>query len=174
MTGGDKKAIEQLKGRGIVVMPVAQNSNYLMVNFVVNKMVSKEDLQNLLALKDQLVWLKMGNTNLSDSGMAVIAKLEQLTRLSLENTAITDKGLALLTSLKKLLYLNLVGTKVSAAGVTILKDISGLNSIYLYQTNVAKGDYAALQKAFPKTAIDSGGYKVMDLPTDTIIVRSKK
>jgi len=171
---GDIKAIEQLKNKGIVVMPVAQNSNYLMANFVVNKMVSKEDLQNLFALRDQLVWLKMGNTNLSDSGMAVIGKLEQLTRLSIENTAITDKGLTLLKSLRKLLYLNLVGTKVTVTGVTTLKDIPGLSSIYLYQTNVAKGDYAALQKAFPKTTIDSGGYKVMDLPTDTIIVRSKR
>ena len=171
---GDIKAIEQLKNKGIVVMPVAQNSNYLMANFVVNKMVSKEDLQNLFALRDQLVWLKMGNTNLSDSGMAVIGKLEQLTRLSIENTAITDKGLTLLKPLRKLLYLNLVGTKVTVTGVTTLKDIPGLSSIYLYQTNVAKGDYAALQKAFPKTTIDSGGYKVMDLPTDTIIVRSKQ
>lgn len=171
---GDAKAIEQLKSRGIVVMPVAQNSNYLMANFVVNKIVSSEDLQNLSALKDQLVWLKMGNTNLSDSGLAIIAKLNQLTRLSLENTAITDKGLSLLKSLNKLLYLNLVGTKVTAAGVTTLKEMPALNSIYLYQTNVAKSDYPILQKAFPKTTIDSGGYKVMDLPTDTIIVRSKK
>jgi len=171
---GDAKAMEQLKSKGIVVMPVAQNSNYLMANFVVNKRVSAEDLQNLLVLKDQLVWLKMGNTNLSDSGMMVIAKLEQLTRLSIENTPVTDKGLVLLKLLKKLIYLNLVGTKVTAAGVTVLKDLPALNSIYLYQSNVAKGDYAALQKTFPKTTIDSGGYKVMDLPTDTIIVRSKK
>jgi hypothetical protein len=76
--------------------------------------------------------------------------------------------------LKKLLYLNLVGTKVTAAGVTALKYNPGLSSIYLYQTNVAKKDYVALQRAFPKTKLDSGGYKVIDLPTDTIIVRSKK
>jgi uncharacterized membrane protein len=171
---GDSKAIEQLKSKGIVVMPVARNSNYLMVNFVVNKMVGREDLQNLSALKDQLVWLKMGNTNLSDSGMAVIAKLEQLTRLGIENTSITDKGLALLKGLNKLLYLNLVGTKVTVEGVMALKDIAGLHSIYLYQTNVEKGDYATLQKTFPRSTIDSGGYKVSDLPTDTIIVRSKK
>lgn len=169
---GDEKAMKQLRSRGVIVLPVAQNSNYLMANFVVSRMVSKEDLQNLTALKDQLVWLKIGNTTISDNGMADIAKLEQLTRLSIENTAITDKGVSLLSSLKKLVYLNLVGTKVTAAGVTALKNIATLKSIYLYQSNVVKADFMTLQKAFPKAILDSGGYKVMTLPTDTIIVRS--
>jgi hypothetical protein len=169
---GDAKAMEQLKNRGIIILPVAQNSNYLMANFVIVRKLSKDDLESLLALKDQLLWLKMGNTDLSDSALQVIAKLEQLTRLSIENTAVTDKGISLLGSLKKLVYVNLVGTKVTGAGVMALKELPALQSIYLYQTNVAKADFSALQKAFPKASIDSGGYKVMSLPTDTIIVKS--
>lgn len=171
---GDATAIQQLRNRGIVVLPVAQNSNYLMVNYVGNNTVSRADLGYLSMLKHQLVWLKMGNTNLSDTGLSIIATFEKVTRLSIENTPVTDKGIIMLRSLKNLIYLNLVGTKVTAAGVTVLKELPKLNSIYLYQTNVAKTDYATLQKIFPKTMIDTGGYKVMELPTDTIIVRSKK
>jgi hypothetical protein len=55
-----------------------------------------------------------------------------------------------------------------------LQSIIGLQSIYLYNTGVNKNDWAVLQKAFPKTEIDIGGYVVPLLATDTIIVKAPK
>jgi Leucine-rich repeat (LRR) protein len=170
----DANIIEKLKDRGIIVLPVVQNNNYLMANFVTDMVVDNEELRLLLALKKQLIWLKLGNTNLSDSNMAAIAQLRNLTRLSLEHTAISDKGVQQLKPLQNLQYLNLVGSKVTAQGVLQLKGLKELHSLFLYQTNVNKADWAALQNIFPETQIDSGGYSVAMLATDTTEVKAKK
>jgi len=92
----------------------------------------------------------------------------------MDHTKITDKGLAHLNALQNLRYLNLVGTAVTAEGVLQLKGLKNLRSIYLYQAAVKKTDWPTLKKAFPKTSIDSGGYTVPFLPTDTMEVKPPK
>jgi hypothetical protein len=52
--------------------------------------------------------------------------------------------------------------------------MKSLHNLYLFQTNVNKAYWAFLQKEFPKTRLDSGGYTVPLLPTDTIVVKAKK
>jgi uncharacterized membrane protein len=170
----DLAVIEKMKARGIVVLPVAQNSHYLEVNFVTDTVINNEDLQLLSSIKKQLIWLKIGYTNLSDANMAAIGQLGNLTRLSLEHTPISDNGLRALQSLVHLQYLNLVGTAVTLQGVLQLKDLKALQSLYLYQTKIDRNDWASIQNAFPKTRIDSGGYTVEMLATDTVIVKVKK
>jgi len=170
----DGSILEKMQQHGLVVLPIAQNSNWLKVNFITDTFVNNEDLQWLLALQKQLIWLKLGYTNLNDTNMAVIAKLKNLTWLSLEYTKITDKGLEAIQSMQNLQYLNLVGTRVTAKGVLKLKNLKSLRSLYLFQTNINKTEWVELQKAFPKTVIDSGGYTVPLLTTDTIIVKAKK
>jgi uncharacterized membrane protein len=170
----DEITLEKLRQHGVVILPVAQNSNYLKASFVVSKLVDKEDLRLLPALKKQLIWLKLGFTNIGDSDIAVISQLTNLTWLSLQHTNITDHGLADIQSLHNLQYLNLVDTKVSVRGILQLKELKSLRSLYLYQTNIDKADWPALRSAFPKTQIDSGGYLVTTLQTDTTLVKVKK
>jgi mono/diheme cytochrome c family protein/uncharacterized membrane protein len=172
--GADKSVMEKMKQRGIVVLPVAQNNNWVMVNLVTDKLVDRELIQWLLALRKQLVWLKLDDTNLSDTSMDEIGQLVNLRRLSLQKTKITDHGLSAIRSLGNLQYLNLVGTEVTAKGILSLKDLKSLQSLYLYQTAVKKTEWPVLEKAFPKTRIDSGGYRVLELPTDTMLVKVKK
>ncbi|HXB30411.1 MAG TPA: c-type cytochrome domain-containing protein [Puia sp.] len=170
----DHSVIDKLKGRGVVVLPVAQNSNWLKANFITDTVINANDLQSLLGIKKQLIWLKLGDTNMNDSDMKVIAQLKNLMFLNLEHTNITDKGLQEIQSSKNLNYLNLVGTKVTVNGILQLKELKSLKNLYLYQTNVRREDWKLLQDAFPKAQIDSGGYQVPLLPDDTIIVKAKK
>jgi hypothetical protein len=167
-------AIAKLKDIGAVVEPVAQNTNYIFANFVTASNFDDNKMQLLTPLKDQLIDLKLGNTAIGDSALQIIAQLKSLMRLQLDHTKITDKGLAYLKSLQDLRYLNLVGTGVTAQGVMQLKDLKNLQSIYLYQTSVRKSDWAELKRAFPKTVIDSGGYSVPFLATDTMEVKPPK
>ena len=167
-------AIKKLKDIGVVVEPVAQNTNYLSANFVTVTNPGNREIQLLLPLKEQLIELKLGSSSITDSALLVIAQFENLMRLQLDYTKITDKGLANLTALQNLRYLNLVGTAVTEKGVLQLKDLKSLRSIYLYQTMVKKSEWNDLKKAFPKTFIDSGGYTVPFLPTDTIEVKPPK
>jgi len=170
----DEAVLKKLKDTGVVVIPVAQNSNYLVADFITARKLTGKEIELLLPLKKQLVWLKLGNTLTGDSATATIGQFTNLMRLQLEHTNITDKGLHDLSKLKNLRYLNLVGTKVTAAGLMELKDLKNLRSLYLFQTNVIKSDWATLKKFFPKTEIDSGGYSLPFLETDTMTVKPPK
>lgn len=170
----DASVISKLKSWGVVVLPVAQNSNYLQANFISDTLISYDDLQLLLGIKKQLIWLKLGNTNVSASALTTIGQLNKLTRLSLEHTPINDSGLPALTSLNNLQYLNLVGTAVTLKGILQLKNLQLLHSLYLFQTRIRKNELDVVKKAFPKTNIDSGGYAIEKLVTDTMMVKVKK
>src|SRR5687768_5788548 len=101
----------------------------------------------------------------------MVGQFTNLTRLQLDNTLITDKGLGSLLTLNNLQYLNLVATNISAKGVMQLKSLPQLRSVYLYKTGIASTDWVNLRNAFPKTIIDSGGYNVPTLESDTTIVK---
>jgi len=167
----DEKAMAQLRADGIVVLPVAQNSNYLQANFVTDSVVNESDLKLLEKLKKQLVWLRLDNTTLNNNFAIYIGKLNNLTRLNIANTLISDLGVQQFASLKNLRYLNLSGTKVTAAGLMQLKSLPKLKSIYIFETEIKSGDFTTLKKAFTSAVIDSGGYQVNLLVTDTTVVK---
>ncbi|HEX3167460.1 MAG TPA: c-type cytochrome domain-containing protein [Chitinophagaceae bacterium] len=167
----DEKAIQKLKDRGIIVFPVARNSNYLKVNFITVDSITSNDISLLLGIKKQLVWLNLGYKKIHDSLLVPIAQLTNLTRLQLDNTPITDKGLVPFQSLVNLQYLNLVGTKVTAQGMLQLKSLPKLQAIYLYKTFISSSDWPLLKSNFPKVTLDTGGYQVPFLETDTMIVK---
>ncbi len=168
----DAKAVQQLKNKGIIILPVAQNNNYLSANFVTATNVNDKDFELLLPLKKQLVWLKCGDTKITDSALSFIAQCTNLTFLQLDNTSITDKGLEKLSSLQQLQSLNIVGTNITAEGLKALKNLKQLQSIYIYKTKITDGDFAQLQKDFPKVMIDSGGYNVPLFPDDTVVLKA--
>jgi mono/diheme cytochrome c family protein/uncharacterized membrane protein len=166
-----QKDIAALTAKGVLVMPVAQDAHYLSANFVNAIDFSDKDAALLLPLKKQLVWLKMGNTHTGDSALQMVGQCRNLTMLQLNNTAVTDKGLGFLQQLSALQSLNLVGTAVSVQGLEQLKGLQQLQSVYLYKTKVTAKDWAQLKKIFPRATLDSGGYIVKSLPTDTTLVK---
>lgn len=163
----DDEAVNRLKKAGVIVMPVAQNSNYLSASFFTAGPGADSLVKWLEPLKKQLVWLRLDKAAINDETMDNISKLTSLTKLQVNNTAITDKGLAKLQSLEQLQSLNLVGTKITAHGVMQLEKLKKLKNLYLYQTGVNNNEWTLLQKAFPAAQIDSGKYMVPTLPTDT-------
>ena len=167
----DEKALQKLKQKGIVVLPVAQNSNYLTVNFITVDSITYNDIALLLSIKKQLVWLNLSGKKISDTLLAPIGQLVNLTRLQLDNTLITDKGLASLLSLIELQYLNLVGTKVTGNGIKQLKGLPKLQAIYIYKTFITAAERTTIKSNFPNVTLDTGGYYVPILETDTTIVK---
>jgi len=94
--------------------------------------------------------------------------------LYLERTNITNVGIKQLKDLSHLQYINLVGTKITYKGLEQLKGLKKLQQVYLYQTSVTGNDLAALREIFPKVLIDTGGYMVPMLQTDTMLVKPPK
>jgi len=169
----DGNIIRQLKEKNILVLPVSLNSNYVAVNFINDTIVDSNVLQSIGQLSKQLVSLKLSGTNITDDGLKTVAQCKNLIKLFLDDTPVTDNGLKNLGALTNLRYLNLVNTKVTAKGISELKTLPKLRSVYLYKTLVTKQDWPVLQQSFPKTKLDSGGYIVPTLATDTTIVKAK-
>ena len=170
----DEQAIKTLKDMGVVVMPVAINSNYLQVSFVAVPNAGDKELQLLMPLKKQMVWLKLNDTKITDAALPLLAQCSNLSKLELINTAVTDKGLVALAALQQLQVLSIVGTKTTAAGLLPLKNIHTLKSVYFYHTGIKNTDWSTLVKAFPVVQLDSGGYQVPLLQTDTMLVKPPK
>lgn len=167
----DNKILNQLKSKDIIILPIAQNTNYLTVNFVTDSLINEERIQLLLKLKPQLVSLKLANTNINDEALGKIGKLTNLIKLDLSNTTITDKGLLQLSNLVNLQYLNLRGTKISINGILQLKKLKNLLSLYLYNSGFQSKNLLDLKAVFPNTTIDTGRYRLIKLVSDTILVK---
>lgn len=168
------EAIKALKQRGVVVIPVATNSNYLSVNFVSADSVSDKDIALLLPIKDQLAWLKLSDQPISDSVLKTIASCKNLVKLHLDHTNITDAGIKYLSSLNELKVLNCVGTAVTFNGLSELKGLKNLQQLYVYQTKLSGQEWKSLQQLFPSTRIDSGNYVVPTFDSDTTVVTVPK
>ena len=170
----NEKAVNELREKGVIVMPVATGSNYLSANFVTAGSFGDADIKLLAPLKKQLVSVKAGNTKIGDEGLKQLAECRNLISIQLNNTAITDKGLVYLKPLENLQSINLVNTSVSLQGVAALESLKKLEYIYVYKTRITPQDYNQLKRIFPKTIIDTGGYTVPLLPTDTVRLTKPK
>jgi uncharacterized membrane protein len=170
----DDNVIKQLIQKGIVILPVAQNSNYLMATLEQGKLPGKGDMELLIKLKKQLIWLKLNNSTIEKDAFQLLPKLSNVLKLNLSNTNISDNEVEKLQTLDSLHYLNLVGTKVTLQGILPLKKLKSLHSLFLYQTDIAREDFKTLESSFPKTKIDSGNYFVPLLAADTTLVKAKK
>lgn len=168
----DDAAIQKIKALGVIIIPVTVNSNYLSANFITAEF-SDKDVQLLESIKQQLIWLNVGNTKITDSAMQAIGQLSSLTKLYLQNTTVTDRGLAKLSGIQSLQYLNLMGTKATVNGLLQLKGLKDLQQIFLYKSGITASDYQKLKTAFPKAVIDTGNYKLQMLDTDTLLVKPK-
>jgi hypothetical protein len=170
----DNKILDSLKKAGIVVLPVAPNSPYLSANFISLFKVENKDIEKLLPISKQLIWLKLGHSNINDTMMQTIKQLTHLTKLYLNDTQITDGGLANLTALTQLQYLNIVNTSVTTAGLPPLSKLPHLKQLYIYKTLIKPADFPQLSALFPKTLIDTGGYLVPTFASDTSVLKRKK
>jgi hypothetical protein len=141
---------------GLIVLPLSETKNQLEVSAVNVRSFTDAQAAELTNLGEQIVWLKLGETNLSDAGLAQVGKLKNLLKLHLEQTKVTDAGLKYLSGLANLEYLNLYGTSITDAGLAQLAELKNLKTVYLWQTKVTQSGIASLQKARPQLTIVGG------------------
>ena len=148
--------IKKLTDLNVIVMPVSKDQNYLAVNFINARTLDDTKIGLIRNLSEQIVWLKLGSTKITDKSLSDISKLQHLTRLNLEHTAVTDAGIAQLKDLKYLEYLNLFDTQVTDAGIKELAKFKALKKVYCWQTKVTITGVNALKKALPSVEVDMG------------------
>jgi Planctomycete cytochrome C len=148
--------VKKLTDKNVLILPLSKETNLLEASCVNNKEFADVDAKLLENLSNQLVWLKLTNTKITDVSLASVAKLPNLLKLHLDHTAITDKGIDNLINLKNLEYLNLVGTIVSDASLAKIGRVKSLKKLFLWQTKMTKPAVEAFKKSHPNIAVDFG------------------
>lgn len=163
----DPKALAGLRKSGILVLTLEPGKPFLQASLL-NATVPADSAAMLLSsISRQLVWLKADVKGLSDEGCTHLAKLGNLSRLSLAGSSVTDKGLAGLYPLAGLRRLNLSGTAVTEKGIRSIGTKPLLERLYLHGTTVHRDSVRSLAGSFPSARIDTGGYRLPSLPSDT-------
>jgi uncharacterized membrane protein len=148
--------IDALRKVGLIVNTLSQDQNLLEVSAVNAPQFGDKEIALLLPLSQQITWLKLGNTKISDNALKDIAKLKNLTKLHLEHTTVTDKGIAELKSLPHLEYLNMMDTKVGDTGLKTIAGIKGLRSVYIWQSAVTDSGISQTSKQYPALMVVNG------------------
>ena len=88
---------------GIEIRPLSVDAPWLMVSARLQlKQFGDAQLVTLAALGPVIHWLDLGETAVSDAGLAQLSTMSELRRLQLDSTAVTDAGLAALAPLARL------------------------------------------------------------------------
>ena len=151
-----ESTIEDLKKSGAMILPFAQNNNYVEISYINNSKLTDNEAVVISKAPEQTLWLRLSNTQITDKTMAEVAKLTKLTRLHLEQTKVTDNGLYQLNPLVSLEYLNLTGNKITDSGLKNLKSLKNLKKLYLWKTEVTPKGVEELKKSLPNLKIELG------------------
>ncbi len=169
VAAASESAIAALTAKGLKVLPVGANSHYLSVSAFTAGTFGDKDIQLLLPLKAQLIWLDLSGTQISDQSLETLGQLQQLTRLTLKGTSIKGDKLRQLGNCRQLMYLNLSETAVTDAAVVSLKQNKQLQQLYVNQTKVTAATVQQLAKDITGLKIDTGGYRLPVLASDTMV-----
>ena len=107
-----------------------------------NTVLTDRNLDYLVAGLDNLRFLSLAETGITDAGLAHLSRLTDLEELHLDNTSITDQGLDALAALPSLRVLDLKDTAVTDAGLARVKDFATLRGLYLTRTRITDAGLA--------------------------------
>jgi mono/diheme cytochrome c family protein len=130
---------------GIVIRPLSPDGPWLDVSArVAGRKFGDHELDQLGEIAPAVQWLDIGNTAVTDAGLAGVAAMPRLVRLHLDGLKVTNAGLARLSHLHQLQYLNLRGTLVTDKGLPALQSLPRLRALYVWQTAVTPAAVQAL------------------------------
>jgi DNA-binding response OmpR family regulator len=106
--------------------------------------VTDKDLGHLTSGLDNLRFLSLADTNVTNEGLVHLKDLKELQELHLDATQVNDDGLPLLTGLENLEVLDLKETQVTDAGLAQLQPLKKLRGLYLTRTGIGDDGLAHL------------------------------
>lgn len=149
------ESLDQLKSLGYALNLLSSDSHLIEITWP-RKPLGKDTLEALLSVKEQITWLNLGRSNLTDEALSIIAQMPNLTRLRLEQNPIKGNNLSPLKSLPHLESLNLFGTEIGDDAVEDLKEMPALARVFLWQSNFTQEGIDALANARPDLDINFG------------------
>lgn len=160
-------SIAPIKNFGIHVDQISSNSSFLRVSCINKTTFSDGDFDILNAIKEHIVVLDLGGTQITDAIFEKLTSLPHLTTLKLDNTAISGNGIALLAQLEHLKSINLTHTDFKHSFIPSFAEFKKLEKIYLYNTVASQIDKQSLK--LDSTILDYGNYQLPKIAADSII-----
>jgi uncharacterized membrane protein len=143
----DESIIDSLQNSGFVITRLMKDNYFLDANFALSeRALNDADINLLLQLKEQLIWLDLRGSNVNDSHLEKIGTLENLIKLNLSGNDISDTGMQHLIQLPNLESLNIYDSNVSEGLLTVVPKLTRLKTVYLWQTKVNDSIIVLLQK----------------------------
>ncbi len=145
----DIDIIKKLNNEYRVISPLSKTSPALDVTLFNSTFYSSKALEELLEIKEQIVFLNLSKIPLTDTDLKTIVQFKNIHYLNLNFTNITSKGLENLSALKKLKSINLGDIKLNIKDLQkFFKDTNTLKTISLWNTNLSETEIKTLKKEF--------------------------
>ena len=141
------------------VFPFYEGSPALQADFFVKKYFEIKFLEELQAVKEQLVILNLSKMPLVDKDLSILKAFKNLEQINLNFSAITGSGLTELTSLKKLKSISLSGTAVGVRDISPLLALPQLKEVYVWNTKVKSTQADSLREKHPSLVIVDNQFK---------------
>ena len=153
----DSGAVNKLKNIGLVVKPLAAGANALEINAVNFTSFSDKDAALLAPLAEQILWLHLADTKITDEAVKQIVLCKNLRRLDLRGTSIGQTAMNEFKALAKLEYLNMVGTSLDDGGLSRFVPPASLTHFYCWNTKVTKAGLDMFKAKYPQVILNEGG-----------------
>lgn len=160
-------SIEAIKAEGIHIDKISKATNFLKVSCLNKPSFDDTDFGLLLPLKEQIAFLDLGGTQVSDAIFEKLATLPNLTVLKLDNTSISGKNMEALTSLEHLKSLYLTGSKFQEPHLQKLTGFKKLKKVYVYDTALDGSGTKGLRDG--QIIVDFGNYELPPIASDSIV-----
>jgi uncharacterized membrane protein len=141
------------------VFPFYEGSPALQADFFVKKYFEIKFLEELQAVKDQLVILNMSKMPVTDKDLSIIKAFKNLEQVNLNFSSINGSGLTELNSLKNLKSISLSGTAVGVRDIAPLLALPQLKELYVWNTKVTSSQADSLREKHPSFLIVDSQFK---------------
>ncbi|WP_422348968.1 c-type cytochrome domain-containing protein [Flagellimonas sp.] len=160
-------SIRAIKEFGIHVQQISNTSNFLSVSCINKPSFGNDDFEMLHPIKQQIVVLDLGGTQINDGIFDKLTSLPYLTTLKLDNTSISGNGIARLSQLEHLKSINLTHSNFESSFIPFLNDFKKLEKVFLYKTKASQG--AEKDPNQDSSILDFGNYTLPIIAQDSII-----
>lgn len=152
----DEKKIRELNTENRVVQPVAIGSPALDVSFFGASLFKPEQLNDLLAVKQQIVSLNLAKMPLQGDALKTILQFQNLRKLNLSFTPVKAAELSSLNKLAKLTSLTVSGIKLTGADLQNICALPAIKELFIWNSGIDSNELASIHSKFNKVKIDQG------------------
>ena len=157
--------LSKLRTAGFFAETVLQGSSWLKVSCINFADFTDKDWVLLKSVKDQIAYLDLNGTQVSEGILDSIASLTNLTVLKLNQTGISGNQLGTLATCKNLKMLYLNSTQLSLENLSAINQHPSLQKVFAFQTPAGKSKNPG-KFSFE---LETGNYSLPKIPADTIV-----